>query len=342
LTNDSAASDNNPTESVTSHAAVFSAIVNAAAAMDSQAYRVRWLRLILLAQFWPICQCGPANSGWFGWQVRLFRRCGCLQNATSHHAAGSLGKRQPIRRLYSSDGLERLRAAHVCVIGIGGVGSWAVEALARSGIGTLTLVDMDDICVSNVNRQIHAVDGEIHKPKVETMATRIRSINPACAVNPHHMFFTAANANRILETRFDYVLDAIDAVREKALCISLCHALKLRVITSGGAGGRRDPTRIVVDDLSCATHDRLLQSVRKRLRAEHGFPRGGGKFGVECVFSPEPPLFAHKDGTVCDTKELGHAQLKLDCRSGFGSATFVTGSFGFVAAGRIVSHIAAG
>jgi tRNA A37 threonylcarbamoyladenosine dehydratase len=279
-------------------------------------------------------QCNLSLCRRFAWQTAAEP----LEVTTRMHRYGV--RFGGIRRLYSSDGLERLRAAHVCVIGIGGVGSWAVEALARSGVGTLTLVDMDDICVSNVNRQIHAVDSEIHKPKVETMAMRIQSINPACAVNPHRMFFTAANANRILETRFDYVLDAIDAVREKALCISLCHLLKLPVITSGGAGGRRDPTKVVVDDLSRATHDRLLQSVRKKLRAEHGFPRGEKKFGVECVFSPEPPVFPHRDGTVCEARELGHEQLKLDCRSGLGSAAFVTGTFGFVAAARIVAHIA--
>jgi tRNA A37 threonylcarbamoyladenosine dehydratase len=246
-----------------------------------------------------------------------------------------------IRRLYSTDGLERLRQAHVCVIGLGGVGSWAVEALARSGIGTLTLVDMDDICVSNVNRQIHATDSEIHKPKVEVLTARVHSINPACVVHAHRAFFVQANARQLLEPRYDFVFDAIDAVREKALCLALCRELHLPVITSGGAGGRRDPTRVTLDDLSRATHDRLLQSLRKQLRSGHGFPRGDKKFGVECVFSPEPPVFPHPDGTVCETREAG-GDLRLDCRSGFGSATFVTGTFGFVAAARIVARIAAG
>lgn len=245
-----------------------------------------------------------------------------------------------IRRLYSSDGLERLRSAHVCVIGIGGVGSWAVEALARSGVGALTLVDMDDICVSNVNRQIHAVDSEIHKPKVETMAARVHAINPACAVHAQRAFFVQANARKILEPRFDFVLDAIDAVREKALCVALCRELEVPVITSGGAGGRRDPTQVRVEDLSRATHDRLLVALRKTLRAEHGFSRTEKKFGVECVFSPEPPLFPQPDGSVCETRAGGDDKLKLDCRAGFGSATFVTGTFGFVAAARIVARIA--
>lgn len=247
-----------------------------------------------------------------------------------------------IRRLYSADGLERLRAAHVCVVGIGGVGSWAVEALARSGIGTLTLVDMDDICVSNVNRQIHAVEAEIHKPKVETMAARVAAINPDCVVHARREFLTAGSAARILDTRYAFVLDAIDSVREKALCVSLCRTLGLPVITSGGAGGRCDPTRVQVDDLSRATHDRLLQSLRKTLRSDHGFPRGEKKFGVECVFSPEPPVFPQADGSVCATRDAGADPLKLDCRNGFGSATFVTGTFGFVAAARIVARVAAG
>ena len=247
-----------------------------------------------------------------------------------------------IRRLYSTHGLEQLKSAHVCIIGIGGVGSWAVEALARSGVGTLTLVDMDDICVSNVNRQIHAVDAEIHKPKVESMAARIATINPECVVHARREFFTAGNSSKILATRFDFVLDAIDAVREKALCISLCKTLQIPVITSGGAGGRCDPTRVQLDDLSRATHDRLLQSLRKTLRSDHGFPRGEKKFGIECVFSPETPVFPQADGTVCETRDPGADPLKLDCRNGFGSATFVTGTFGFVAAARIVQRIAAG
>lgn len=244
-----------------------------------------------------------------------------------------------IGRLYSKDGLDRLHKAHVCVIGIGGVGSWAVEALARSGVGALTLVDMDDICVSNTNRQIHALDDNIHKPKVEVMAARVLAINPACTVQAERAFFVQANARKILETRFDYVLDAIDAVREKALCIALCRELNIPVITSGGAGGRRDPTQARVDDLSRATHDRLLQSLRKTLRSDYGFPRGEKKFGVECVFSPEPPMFPQKDGTVCETRQPGDEKLKLDCRAGFGSATFVTGTFGFIAAARVVTRL---
>jgi len=246
-----------------------------------------------------------------------------------------------IRRLYSSAGQERLRRAHVGVIGVGGVGSWAVEALARSGIGALTLVDMDDICLSNTNRQLHALEGEIHKAKVDSLAARVLAINPDCKVNAVRAFFVSGNAREILAPPFDYVFDAIDALREKALCVALCRELKIPVITSGGAGGRRDPTQVRVQDLTGATHDRLLQSLRKLLRSEHDFPRGEKKFGVECVFSPEPPVFPQNDGTVCATRETD-SDLRLDCRSGFGTATFVTGTFGFAAAARIVGRIAEG
>lgn len=243
-----------------------------------------------------------------------------------------------IRRLYSTAGMERLRRAHVCVVGVGGVGSWAVEALARSGVGQLTLIDMDDICVSNVNRQIHALDGTIKKTKVAVMAERAQAINAEVQVRPVEAFLTANNASSLLKDDYDYVFDAIDTPRVKCLMIVRCLELGVPVFTAGGAGGRRDPTRIRVDDLARSEGDRLLQSVRKQLRSQHGFPRGGRKFGVDCVYSNEPPVYPGEDGSVCEERPAG-ADLRLDCRSGFGTATFVTGTFGFVAAARIVQRL---
>ena len=243
-----------------------------------------------------------------------------------------------IGRLYSKAGLERLRRAHVCVIGIGGVGSWAVEALARSGIGQLTLIDLDDVCVSNVNRQIHALDGQINNLKVSVMAERAKAINPEIEVNSVEAFLTRSNAAKLLEPDYDFVFDAIDSPREKCVIISHCRERGLPVVTAGGAGGRRDPTRIRVDDVARSEGDRLLQSVRKSLRSDYGFPRNGRMFGVDCVYSNEPPVFPQKDGTVCTTRD-SEADLRLDCRSGFGTATFVTGTFGFVAASRIVERL---
>jgi tRNA threonylcarbamoyladenosine dehydratase len=238
-----------------------------------------------------------------------------------------------IGRLYSAAGLERLRRARVCVIGLGGVGSWAAEALARSGIGGITLVDLDDVCASNVNRQLQALDGAIGRPKAEVMAARLQTINPSCEVRVVQEFFTETTAAGILGSPFDWVLDAIDQVRNKCLLIARCSQLKIPIIASGGAGGRRDPGGARVADLARTAHDPLLQQVRKRLREEHGFPRDPkAPFQVPCVFSPEPPV----------TPPLDAADSPRGCDHRYGAASFVTGTFGFVAAGHIVSAIATG
>jgi tRNA A37 threonylcarbamoyladenosine dehydratase len=244
-----------------------------------------------------------------------------------------------IRRLFSSGGLELLRRAHVCVIGLGGVGSWAVEALARSGVGELTLVDLDDVCISNANRQLHAVEGELGKPKVEVMARRVLAINPECVVHPLHSFFLKSNAGEILAPRYDYVLDAIDSVSLKSLLIAMCHEKRLPVVTTGAAGGRSDPAAVEVMDLAFSSHDRLLAQVRRLLRRRHGFPRGDQAFGIECVVSREAVVYAREDGSVCATRSV-NPDLRLDCGTGFGTAAFVTGAFGFVAASRVVRIIA--
>lgn len=244
-----------------------------------------------------------------------------------------------IRRLYGMEGETRLRQSRVCVIGIGGVGSWAVEALARTGVGALTLVDLDDVCISNVNRQLHAVTGEFGKPKVEVMAARVSLINPDCAVQAEQLLFTAGTAEQILAPKFDCLLDAIDNRAMKALLIARCREKGIPIVTTGGAGGRRDPTAIRVDDLARATHDGLLSNVRKLLRGEYHFPRDPKQdFAVRCVYSIEPQVFPASDGGVRDEREPG-ARLRLDCRSGYGTATFVTGAFGFAAAAAAVEQI---
>ena len=244
-----------------------------------------------------------------------------------------------IRRLVSADGLERLRSSHVCVVGLGGVGSWAVEALTRSGIGTLTLVDMDDVCITNVSRQIQALGGEFGKPKVEVMERRVKAINPDCIVHPLQSFFLKSTAEEILQQRFDFVLDAIDDSDMKCLLISKCRERGIRVIASGASAGRRDPTAIEVTDLAFCSHDRLLQGVRKKLRRHYGFPAADQLLGVECVLSREQMVYARDDGTLCNTKEEG-IDLRQDCHTGYGSASFVTGAFGLVAASRVVTHLA--
>jgi tRNA A37 threonylcarbamoyladenosine dehydratase len=237
-----------------------------------------------------------------------------------------------LARLYGEDGLQRLLQASVCVVGLGGVGSWAAEALARSGIGHITLVDLDDVCLSNVNRQLHALDGTIGRPKVEVMAERILAIHPACQVRPVAEFFSATTEEEILSARFDFVLDAIDQVANKCLLIARCRQKEISIVVAGGAGGRRNPAAIRVADLSQTSHDALLQQVRKKLRDDHGFSRDPKKpFGVPCVFSTEPPL----------PLAPGSAG-RVTCDNGYGTASFVTGTIGLVAASCVVSKIAAG
>ena len=244
-----------------------------------------------------------------------------------------------IKRLYGVTGQERLRHAHVCVIGIGGVGSWVVEALARTGVGELTLIDLDDVCISNVNRQLHAVTGEFGKPKIEVMAARVHLIQPDCKVHALHSLFTKTNAEEILATKFTGIVDAIDSPSLKALLIAKCRERKIPIVTTGGAGGRRDPTAVRVDDLARANYDRLLSYVRSILRQKHGFSRfPEKKFKVDCVFSPELRVYPAKDGSICERPE-SVTDLRLDCRSGFGTASFVTGAFGFAAAAQMVKRI---
>lgn len=246
-----------------------------------------------------------------------------------------------LARLYGVGGAEALRRAHVCVVGVGGVGSWSVEALARSGIGKLTLIDLDDVCVTNTNRQIHALDGEIGRPKVEVMADRVRRINPECEIRAEVDFFTPSSAEALIRAgAFDVVLDAIDQVPNKCLLLARCRDLQIPAVTVGGAGGRRDPARVAVDDLTRTQHDGLLRSVRRTLRADHGFPGGNARWGIPCVYSTEQVVFPGADGQVCDSPEPG-VSLRLDCASGFGTASFVTGTFGLVAASIVVNRIAA-
>lgn len=246
-----------------------------------------------------------------------------------------------VDRLFSTAGRQRLHQARVAVIGLGGVGSWAAEALARSGVGALTLVDLDDVCVTNINRQVQALEDTVGRPKVDVMADRIRLIHPQCDVMPRQEFFTAGTAEALLAGGFQYVVDAIDDVANKCLLIALCRARRIPLVVCGGAGGKRDGTAVRVDDLARTSHDRLLQQVRARLRREHGFSKGDQDFGVAAVFSAERAVFPGADGSVCAEREPG-SDLRLNCDSGFGTAAFVTGAFGFAAAGYVVRRLADG
>jgi len=240
-----------------------------------------------------------------------------------------------VARLYGDEAAQRLAASHVCVVGIGGVGSWAAEALARSAVGAITLIDLDHIAESNTNRQIHALEGEFGRAKVLAMAARILAINPACRVQAIEDFVSAGNVATLLPA-CDAVLDAIDDVRAKAALIAHCRAAAVTVVTTGGAGGRRDPTRIAVADLSRTTQDALASKVRARLRKEYAFPRDPKrKFGVDCVYSLE--AVKRPQAAACDIDERGlHG---LNC-AGYGSAVTVTASFGLAAAARLMEKLA--
>jgi tRNA A37 threonylcarbamoyladenosine dehydratase len=181
-------------------------------------------------------------------------------------------------------------------------------------VGRLTLVDLDEVCVSNVNRQLHALDPAVGRAKVEVMAERVRGINPECDVRPVPEFFTEANAESLLATRYDYVVDAIDSLTNKCRLIALCREKQLPLVTCGGAGGRRDASAVRVTDLAFTSHDRLLQKVRETLRKQFNFPRGEEPFGVDCVFSPEAPVFPRCDGSVSAEREAG-SDLRLNCES---------------------------
>ncbi|MFK7849917.1 MAG: ThiF family adenylyltransferase [Akkermansiaceae bacterium] len=248
-----------------------------------------------------------------------------------------------IARLYGVKALERFAESRVVVVGIGGVGSWTVEALARSGIGAIRMVDLDEICVTNVNRQLHAMDGQIGKQKTAAMEERVRAIHPECEVEVIQGFFTERTIEEVLGGEVDGVVDAIDSMKHKALLLAECKKRGLPVVTCGGAGGKRDATRISVRDLAFSGKDPLLHQLRKTLRKYHGFPSVPMKskpqaMGISAVFSDESPIYPGEDGEVsCEKPE--HADMRLNCATGYGTATHVTSSFGVIAAGVMLDEL---
>jgi tRNA A37 threonylcarbamoyladenosine dehydratase len=243
-------------------------------------------------------------------------------------------------RLYGQQETEILRQAHICIVGIGGVGSWVAEALARTAVGQLTIIDLDDICITNTNRQIHALKQTVGQAKVEAMAERIRQINPDCKVNIVEDFVTPDNVQNLLNKGMHYVVDATDSIKAKAAMIAHCKRNKIPVITVGGAGGQVDPTQISVTDLSKTIHDPLASKLRSELRRFHNFScNPKRRFAVDCVYSTEQLRYPQADGTVGTTKNLSGGSAKLDCNNGFGASVAVTASFGFIAAARVIKRI---
>ena len=248
-----------------------------------------------------------------------------------------------IGRLYGNAALTRFRNAHVCVIGVGGVGSWVVEALARSAIGHLTLIDLDNVAESNINRQIQALSSTLGQAKISALAQRIAQINPFCRVTEIEDFIAPDNLDQMIGARhFDYVIDAIDSVKAKTALIAYCRLHGIPLVTIGGAGGQTDPTRIEIRDLSKTEQEPLLAKVRKQLRNLHGFPRGSkNRFGIDAVFSMEPLKFPGGDESCsldADDRN-GSGVTGLNC-AGFGSAMVVTASFGMVAAAQVLRKLA--
>ena len=240
-----------------------------------------------------------------------------------------------LQRLYGVDGAQRIRDAHVVVVGVGGVGSWTAEALARSGVGQLTLVDLDHVAESNINRQIHAVSTTVGQAKVLAMRDRIALINPGCVVHCIEDFVEPENWPELLcGVKVSAVVDACDQVRAKTAMAAWALANKQLLISVGAAGGKRQAHKVDIDDLSATTHDPLLAQLRYRLRKHHRAARDGKKIGVSCVFSRES--VAPPDAS-CAVESGGDGSL--NCH-GYGSVVAVTATFGQCAAGWVLDKIA--
>lgn len=245
-----------------------------------------------------------------------------------------------IARLYGEAQLTTLKQSHVCVIGIGGVGSWSAEALARSGVGQITLIDLDDICTTNTNRQIHALTSTVGEAKVDVMGQRIQTISPECQVNAIEDFVTQETVSAYLSDSIDVVIDATDSVKAKAAIIAHCKRNKIKVITVGGAGGQIDPRLITSGDLAKTIQDPLSAKVRSELRRFHNFSKNTKRrFGVECIYSTEQLRYPQPDGSVAMNKSIGDGSTRLDCSSGFGACTMVTATFGMVASARAIDKL---
>lgn len=252
-----------------------------------------------------------------------------------------------LRRLYGVAAYGQLRASRVAVIGVGGVGSWAAEALARSGVAELTLIDLDHVGESNINRQIHALQTTLGQAKVQALRERIALIHPGCVVHAIEEFVDEDNAQALLSAQpLDGIVECCDQVRAKAAVAAWGRDHAVPVVAVGAAGGKVMPQQVQLADLGEVTHDPLLSSLRQRLRQRHGAPRKGA-MGLTCVFSREqvrPPQDAvcgvGGDGEAEGTGQITQQDNSLNCH-GFGSSVTVTATFGMVAAAEIVNRLVA-
>lgn len=254
-------------------------------------------------------------------------------------------------RLVGDEAMEKLFRSHVMVIGLGGVGSWAAEALLRAGVGRVSIVDFDDVCITNTNRQMHALTGTVGQKKATVLSERLKRINPQARLDVHVEFYNKDSSARLLDiqgpNRPDYIIDAIDNVTAKCHLISTCRAEKIPLICSTGSAGRMDPTQIRVSDLADTEMDPLARSVRKILRLKYDFPEKG-QFGIQAISSVEPvtmPVDLKYDkgmGFQCVCPQGSNGLHSCDERSVImGSAGFVTGAFGMACASAVVKGLLA-
>jgi len=247
-----------------------------------------------------------------------------------------------VARLFGVPAFEKIARAHVCLVGIGGVGSWACEAISRSGVRRLTLVDMDEVQMTNTNRQLHALDGNYGRAKAGVLAERVRTINPECEIFVEKMFVTETSAPEFFEKnrgRFDIVADAIDGAKNKAALIAAAVHTGTPIISSGGCAGKRDGTRIECRDLADVEGDALLKIVRRELRSRFGFPKGKEKMGVPVVFSRENPTFPDAQETVATDGAFPQMISPAGGKPRAGTAAFVTGAFGLALAQFVVEFL---
>jgi len=244
-----------------------------------------------------------------------------------------------IARLYGNSALEALASAHFAVIGLGGVGSWTAEALARSGVGRLTLIEMDEVCVTNSNRQLHALTGNVGQSKNAVISARLKQINPEIELHTIEDFIERENISELIGQQHHVVIDAMDAAHTKAAIVAYCSKAKIRLVTVGSSGGKRNPEMITVRDLGKTESDPLLGKIRHQLYRTHNFTRDAKrKFRVDAVFSREQMVYPKPDGRVCQEKQDLQSGVKLDCAGGFGASLMVTGTFGFLAAAKAIER----
>lgn len=232
-----------------------------------------------------------------------------------------------VERLYGTRNFHKIKNAHIAIIGIGGVGSWTAEALARSGVGKITLMDLDDICVTNINRQIHSDVQSVGAMKVIKMGERIKAINPDIELNLVEDFFTLSSSDELFKLRPDLIVDAIDSLKAKCELITTAKEKGVPLVSCGGAAGKQDATQIMVKDLGKTHNDPLLFRLRKKLRREFGWR--GKNYQIPCIFSPEKMQYFN-EGELCEVPSDGEG--KISCEYGLGTASFITGTFGFLCA----------